>query len=309
MTELIQKLLSITILLAIGWLMRRSKLLHDNVIDGLKTIIIKIALPAVLFTAFAQVRLQWSYMILFAVFILYCFLLHLAGDLAHKASPKLFPYSHTGSFTTGFEFGMIGVGLFGALWGMDKLPVIMLVGFGHELFIWFYYAPRLNRANTGHTGFLAIFRQFIKTPTILAILLGVAVNLAGWYEPIGASIIGGSFYEAMAYVTPLTSPLILIVIGHSLKFGSLDPKKTLAYLGFRSFFVLGLGTLAYWLIISLVDGLDPIFATAFYAFILLPAPYIQPLYIKEKKEAAYFSQLLVYGTLLTFVGYIVLVII
>lgn len=131
MEELVRKLLPIFILLLIGFLLNKTKLLTDSVIDGLKNIIIKVALPAVLFDAFASMTLQVSYLLIFIVMFIFCILLYGIGSMLNRYFPNTFSQYYTKGYMTGFEFGMIGVGLFGAIWGVEKLPVIMLVGFGH----------------------------------------------------------------------------------------------------------------------------------------------------------------------------------
>lgn len=139
MLELLRKLLPILLLLLIGFFAKKKKLFSDTFIEGLKVLIINIALPAVLFDAFSTMTLQVSYLLLFVLIFIYCIMLYGLGYGLHKFLPKLFGRFYTKGYMTGFEFGMIGVGLFGAIWGMDQLPIIMLIGFGHELFIWFFY--------------------------------------------------------------------------------------------------------------------------------------------------------------------------
>lgn len=302
-----RKLLPIFILLLIGFLLNKTKLLADNVIDGLKNIIIKVALPAVLFDAFASMTLQVSYLLIFIVMFVFCILLYGIGGILNRYLPNTFRYYYTKGYMTGFEFGMIGVGLFGAIWGIDKLPVIMLVGFGHELFIWFFYVPLISMRENKEFHIAKTLYAFIKTPTIIAIVLGVIVNTLGIYHKIGDTLIGGSIYTTIGFLKPLTSPLILIVIGYSmiLKGGRLF--EMIRYVITRWVLVLGFGTLIFFMLSHLVPDLDPLFPQAFYAFILLPPPYILPLFIKNQEESSFFTQLLLYSTVLSFVGYIILV--
>jgi len=201
---------------------------------------------------------------------------------------------------------MIGVGLFGAIWGIENLAVIMLIGFGHELFIWFLYVPLVTMKNEGQIQIGQTIKAFLKTPTIIGILLGVLFNIAGIYTLVGSSLIGGALYGTFDFLAPLTSPLILMIIGYSLSFKKLDYKEAAVYILSRWVFVLGLGLPLLWIIHTLIPGLDPLFTTAYVAFILLPAPYILPLFIGDREESDFFSQLLVYSTVTSFVGYIVL---
>jgi len=303
MEELVSRLLPILLLLVIGFVSKAVNLFSDTFIEELKGLIIKIALPAVLFDAFSTMKLQVSYLLLFALVFIYCCLLWVTGIGLHKFFPKIFTRFYTKGYMTGFEFGMIGVGLFGAIWGMDKLPIIMLVGFGHELFIWFFYVLFISKSKEASLSLLASLKQFIKTPTIIAIILGIAVNVLGIRPLMSENVIGLSLLAVIEFLKPLTSPLILIVIGHTMVFRRTNLRETAAYILTRLIIVLGLGTLVLLLIKSLIPDLDPLFSQAFYAFILLPAPYILPLYIKDRDEAAFFTNLLVYSTVITFIGY------
>ena len=118
--ELLIRLLPIFLLLVIGFILKLTKLFSDSFIKGLKDLIIKIALPAVLFDAFSTMTLQVSYILLFALIFIYCCLLYGIGVGLHKFFPRVFSRFFTKGYMTGFEFGMIGVGLFGAIWGIDK---------------------------------------------------------------------------------------------------------------------------------------------------------------------------------------------
>lgn len=307
MQELIRKLLPILTLLLIGFFAKQKKMFSDSFIEGLKVLIINIALPSVLFDAFSTMTLHVSYLLLFVLIFIYCILLYGLGIGLHKFFPKTFGRFYTKGYMTGFEFGMIGVGLFGAIWGMDKLWVIMLIGFGHELFIWFFYVLLISRSVDKSFSVLETVKHFIKTPTIIAIVLGVAANLFGIRQLMNENVVGQSLLAVIEFLKPLTSPLILIVIGYTMVFRRTNLRETAAYILSRIILVLGLGVLVLFAIEYLIPGLDPLFRTAFYAFILLPAPYILPLYIRDKEESAFFTQLLVYYTVISFVGYGVLI--
>ena len=303
MVELINRLLPIVVLLFIGFFTKKTKMLSDKVIEGLKVIIIKIALPVVLFTSFATMDLQLSYLILFVLVFIYCIVLYGIGNLVHKLLAHRFKRVFTAGYFTGFEFGMIGVGLFSAIWGIEQLPIIMLIGLGHEIFIWFVYVPLISNKSEHVFSLLQTLKAFIKTPTIIGLILGLMVNILNLYETIASTVIGASIYTSIDMLMPLTSPLILIVVGYSMTFNCLDIKETLTYIIARLIFVLSIGSLLIFIIFKLIPDINPLLFQAFYAFILLPAPYILPLYIKDTEEASFFTQLLVYGTVVTFVGY------
>ncbi len=306
MTELLQRLLPILFILILGMVIKKTRLLSDEVITGLKTIIVKIALPVILFRSFGTMNLEISYLLLFVLVFLYCCILYVAGELLNKWLPKVYSRYFSGGYMTGFEFGMIGVGLFGAIWGVEHLPVIMLVGFGHELFIWFFYVPLVSFKGEGTFDLKKTVLEFMRTPTIIGIVLGIGFNLFNLYESFGQTLIGSSIYVTIDFIAPLTSPLILLVIGYAMSFGKLNAKEAIVYIATRWLLVLGIGVPMLLLILATIKGLDPLFTQAYMAFILLPAPYILPLFIKDSEEAEFFSQLLVYSTITSFVGYIIL---
>ncbi len=307
MHELLRRLLPIFFLLAIGFIAKHKKIFQESFIEGLKTLIVKIALPAVLFDAFSKMTLQTSYLLLFILVFFYCCLLYILGHMLHKLFPNIYRRAYTAGYFTGFEFGMIGVGLFGAIWGMDKLPIIMLIAFGHELFIWFFFVPLISRKKDHRFNLIDILWQFLKTPTIIAIISGILINLSGIYPKIEQSSIGGSILAVIEFLKPLTSPLILIVIGYTLTFRRENLQEMAVYIFSRLALVMVLGAILLLTVRFLIPDLDALFDQAFYAFILLPAPYILPLYIQDKKETAFFTQLLVYSTAVSFIGYTILV--
>ena len=299
-------MLPIFLILAVGFLTRKIQLFSDAAITGFKTILIQIALPGALFLAFAQATLKVAYIWVFLLVFLFCVVLYAIGHLLHQFAPRLFPDDYTNGYFTGFEFGMIGIGLFTAIWGMEKLPTIAMIALGHEIFIWFVYVPVLEARKTGGVHISQTIRKFFRTPTVIAILLGVAVNLLNVYPTLVTQTTGQAILRGLNMTSGMVAPLILIVIGNSLSFKKIPLRKSVVLLATRWLVVLGLG----YTLLSLMTrflSLDPFFKIAFYAFILLPPPFILPLFIKPKNktEIVFFSELLIYYTLLSFIGYTV----
>ncbi len=307
MREMIVSLLPVFMILGIGVLIRKKRIVDANVIDGLKNIILKFALPFVLFTTFAKADLANSNaLLLLSIFVL-CVLLFLLGMGLHRFLPSIFPEAYTDGFFTGFEFGMIGVGLFTAIWGIEKLPIIAMLALGHEIFIWGVFVPLLDARKKGKVDFVKIAKDLARSPIIIGIILGIVVNLLGIYDPIGATTIGASMYQAFSLLGNLISPSILIIIGYQMTFQKVPIRKSIALLIGRWIAVLAIGSGVY-AILAHYTQLDPFFKTAFFAFLLLPPPYVLPIFMKadDKESVRFFSELLIYYTVLSFVGYIIL---
>jgi predicted permease len=257
--------------------------------------------------AFAAADMRVENIWIFLSIFCFCVILYLLGGLFHRFIPGVFPDEYTNGYFTGFEFGMIGIGLFTAIWGMERLPTIAMIAFGHEVFIWFVYVPILESRKTGKIHVGKIIKDFFRTPTVIAILLGVLVNATGIYPALSSVAVGLALLNCLKMLTGLVAPLILLMIGHSLTFKKIPLKKSMALLITRWSVVLGLGY-ALNTFINHIMTPDEFFSVAFYAFILLPPPFVLPLFMKHtlKDEITFFSELLIYYTVLSFVGYVVL---
>jgi len=306
MALLIAKLLPTVLIIFIGVLLQKAKEITADVIGGFKFIIVNIALPCILFFAFVETNLEYRYLLLVIMVFLLCLALYGIGILFRRR----LPYQFTPGFFTGFEFGMVGIALFTAIWGVEKLPIITLIGLGHEIFIWFVYVPLLEYTNSKQVNILKTLASFASSPIIIGIVLGIILNITGLFNVINQSILGKGIFDTLGTLSLLTVPLILLVIGHSLRFDQIDWKSSINYVLLRLALVLTLGTLVYFIIIATIGNIDEVFTKAFYGFILLPPPYILPLFIKEnEEETRFFSNAIVLYTIISFFSFVVLMVI
>lgn len=144
LSGVIGSVLPILFLIALGMLLRRTRVLGDAGVAGLKQLIVSVSLPAVLFTTFLNTRFEpqhlWVVLIVFAVCLGLLGLGTVFARVTHASpfSPFLF---------TGFELGMIGFALFSAVYGVAELPALGVLALGHEIFVWFILVTLL-RAGT-----------------------------------------------------------------------------------------------------------------------------------------------------------------
>ena len=125
----------IPLLLAAGIFIRKKKILTPEQIEGLKTLVIKFALPAALFLTFLKMELKLSLIALPAFVFFLCLLTYGYGHLRYLRNRDLnpaFPY-----LMSSFEFGMLGLILFSAAFGGDNLGKLAIAGLGQEFFVWF----------------------------------------------------------------------------------------------------------------------------------------------------------------------------
>lgn len=300
----ISKLLPLLIILIIGVLLQKSKDISPKVINGLKFIILKISLPAVLFFAFSKVTLEVDYLLLVVLIFLFCCALYFIG---YVLKPKL-KYEYTAEYFTGFEFGMLGVALFTSIWGIENLPIIAIIALGHEIFIWFVYAPILQYKSSHEVNLIQSSVSFLKSPIIISIVAGIIINIGGLYPVIQNTLLGESIFDTLDKLSVITVPLILIVVGYSIRLKEANFFESIKMIVIRFIIVLALGTGVYYIINLLVGEIDDMFFTAFYAFILLPPPFILPIMMKKEKsdEILFFSNTIIIYTIWSFICFIVL---
>jgi predicted permease len=279
---------------------RRKNFLAETTIDELRKIVVNLALPAVLFLSFLNVELKPSYFVIFGVLFLLCITLFLLGRLLQKQlniRDEYFPY-----LTTGFEYGMLGISLFGAAYGLENIGYIAVVDLGHEIFIWFVFLPLLLVKRDDAQNPKAILQSFLSAPVVIAILAGLLFNLLGGGAWLYQLPVTGALMTALEFLGNLTVPLILIIVGYGIKLNRTGLGSTI----FVALIRLGiLIPLALVLNVYLVRGLlqlDRLFEIALFTLLILPPPFIIPLYARsdlDNEQRGYINNVLTMHTIIS----------
>ena len=300
-TEVVIRFLPIFLLLFIGYVLRKTGILKEEVVGGLKGLVVNAGLPAILFLSFLTMEIRAEYLLLFGATFLVCLVLYLIGILLYKTGICRYPLSPF--FFTGFEFGMVGVALFTSLFGAEKLHYILLLGLGHEFFIWFVYTPLLESRNHGKVRIGSILKSFFKSPIILAILSALLLNVSGLYGRISANFLVSGITASAGMLAGIVTPLILLTIGSSLSFQRVEWKPAIHLIGTRLIIVVIFGTLLALFTHAFIMEISGIMLYAFIIFFLIPPPFIITVFLGEKykKEVLFYNGLLIQYTLVTLV--------
>lgn len=304
--QIVNRVLPILLLLSLGFWIRHRKFLTERTIDELRKIVVNIALPAVLFVSFLNVELKSAYFIIFLVLFLLCVALFFLGKIIKKQfkiQHAYFPY-----LLTGFEYGMLAVSLFGAAYGLDKIGYIAIVDLGHEIFIWFVFFPLLLAKRDGSQNPKVIIKAFLSTPVVMAILASLFLNMIGVNTVLYQLPITGGIIATLGFLSNLTVPLILIIVGYGVKFNREGLKEALLVslirLGIMIPLALGLNT---YLIRNNLH-LDNFFEIAMFTLLIMPPPFIVPLYTSKELdigEKSYINNVLTVHTIISVVIFLV----
>lgn len=161
----------IFLLIGAGVTPRRVGLLPEAAIDALKMLVVRLALPAVLFPSFMDMELRpdfaWVFVLVFGV----CPAGWFVGRIVVRVMGIRRRYAPFPM--TGYEYGMLGIGLFAGAHGLQAVGVIAVTALGHEIFIRFVFftLPMIER--DGRAGPAETIRGFVSNPVIVAILGGI----------------------------------------------------------------------------------------------------------------------------------------
>lgn len=299
--DILNRVLPILLLLLLGYWIRRTRFLSDDLVDGLRKIVVYLALPAVLFLSFLQVELQPSFLVVFFVVFFLCVLLYVLGWLLR---PQLAPgQTYFPFLTTGFEYGMLGISLFASAYGLENIGYIAVIDLGHEIFIWFVFLALLLMTRDGIQNPGYLFQSFLKSPVVLGILAGILLNLAGLSQSLAYWPITGGIMAALEFLAAMTVPLILIIVGYGIQlnregFGSASRVVLL-----RLMILIPLAILLGQILIQDLLQLERAFAVALFVLLILPPPFIVPLFMSQDSlsDRWYVNNVLTLHTVVTIV--------
>lgn len=306
MEELIKRIIPVFLLILVGYIIKKKDILSDCGVKTLKTLIVTIFLPASLFFAFLDSDLTSKYLFLIAGVFIFCVLLYLIGLIFKKTA--ILDSIYGAEFFTGFEFGMVGIALFSGIFGVKALPVIALIGMGHEFFIWFVYLPLLqSHSDQYKTSFKDILISFAKSPIIISIVAAIILNKTGLALAVRENYISGGFITAIEWFSSVTIAVVLLVLGASLKFDNIKISRSIKFLLLR-FVIVGAASLAAFFVVNrFIPDLPDLFPYAWLTFFLLPPPYIIPIYVPDehKEENVFLSNTIMLYTLFSLAVFVV----
>jgi len=278
-SEIINRVLPILFLIFLGHWIHRRNFLAESTIEDLRKIAVNLALPAVLFMSFLQIELKSAYFVIFGLIFVLCVSLFWLGQLLRRQlnlQQTYFPF-----LITGFEYGMLGISLFGSAYGLEKIGYIAIVDLGHEIFIWFVFLALLLMKRDGLQNPRELVQAFFKSPVIIAILAGIILNIMGVQEALYQLPITGALITTLQFLGNLTIPVILMIDGYGIKLDRYGIKEALLVVVIRLVILIPLALVLNTLLIRDLLHLEKPFEAALFTLLILPPPFIIPLYMRS----------------------------
>ena len=289
--SVISTALPVFLALAMGMMCRSKGFLTRDGVDTLKKVVVNLTLPFVLFNSFATAEYTLSALILPVVIFAICTAMLALGFLwvkVSKSGSKLAPF-----LASGFEAGMLGYSLFALLFPDQSVSKFAMLCLGQEIFVFTLYKMLL----TGKTSPKDIINDFLTSPTLIAVILGLVVGASGLYDLFRSWGVSTIIESVTSFISAPTGTIILFAVGFDLVLREINWKKTGNMVAMRlviAGIMLGLLVL---LNRTVLNGM--IFEGAAVLLFILPSPFIIPIFADAADERVQISSALSALTLVT----------
>lgn len=277
--------------LAIGMLCRSRGLLSRDGVDTLKNVVINFTLPFVLINAFATAEYSVAAVLLpLTVFAICCIALVLGFAIIKVSGMKsrLAPF-----LASGFEAGMLGYALFQLLFPGMSISQFALLDIGQTLFVFTLFKILLS----GKKDMKAIGRDMLTSPILWAVFVGVVIGATGLYDAMGKWGVSGILDSVTSFLSAPTGMIILLAVGYDLVLKEIPWRKTAGLVLMRlAVMAVCLGILVL-LNRTVLAGM--MFEGAALLMVILPPPYVIPVFSDEPSERTQISSALSAMTLVT----------
>lgn len=274
--SVLETALPVFLALAIGMLCRSRGFLTRDGVDALKKTVLNITLPFVLLNAFATAEYSLSALILPLVMFGICCLALVLGKLAVKLLriPGKLPMY----LASGFEAGMLGYALFALLYPEVPVSHFALPDIGQTLFVFTLYKILLS----GKTDWKAIGKDMASTPILWAVAAGVLLGATGLYSAMGRWGVSGIVDAVTGFVSAPTAMIILLTVGYDLVIREIPWKQTARLIIMR--LLVAAACLAVMVLLNRTVLNGMLFEGAALIMMILPPPYVLPVFADEPSE-------------------------
>lgn len=207
----------VLVMIILGILCRKWKLLNKNGIDNMKALVTNIMLPVAIFHALATsdygAETAKLVGIMFIMLVVSFSIGFLMKPLMTENYRKYLPF-----MVSVYEGGSMAYPLYTSLCGQDNLSQIAVLDIAGLLFGFSIYMGMLGQTENGekiNVKNLAV--SAVKTPAFIASVLGIIAGLTGVIKLLLASPAGGIYTSVESILTTALTAIILIVVGFSME--------------------------------------------------------------------------------------------
>ena len=296
--RVIETALPVLAALLLGMFCREKKFLSRDAIDALKKVAVNLTLPFVLLNAFATADYRGNALVQpLLIFVLCVVALGIGWVLAKllKLPGKLPPY-----LASGFEAGMLGYALFVLLFPGDSTASFAILDLGQVLFVFTLYKGLLS----GKDGLKAVVKDILVSPIIWAVVAGIIIGATGLYRAMGTWGVAGILDSLTSFLSAPTGVIILLTIGFDLVVKEIRWKDTARYIVLRLVTAAVLIGIILLVNRTMLNGM--IHEGAAILLMILPPPYVLPIFADDPDQRNTISSALSALTLVSLIIFAVM---
>jgi len=301
------KFIPVLSLILLGVLIRRIRLLKQETIQELKTILINISLPSMFVLTFARTKFESRYLLIVLAVFMVCLIMFIFGK---GFSKKLCPgNSYYPSVFTGHENGMLGYALFTAFFGAENTYKLAIFDIGQVIFVFFILVNFLKKQNGTIASPKQVIAGFAKSPIILAITTGIIFSSTGLTEYAQNFQITDPVVSVLTLLGNMTVPIICITLGYELRINTKNIVRPLLTVLLRMSLMLGFAFLINEFLVTRLLQLDKSFGLALFTMFMLPPPFVIPIFMDKdtEKEKGDIMNVISVNIVMTLLAFLVLV--
>lgn len=310
MKDAIIKVIPIVLLLIFGKIIKQKGLLKDETEVQLKSGVIYITLPMILFLTFKNMELRPEYFLLSLLMFFLMILFYIVGIGVNKflkINSIVFPF-----FVTAFAFGLLGIPLFEGVYGIENLGELSILGISNEFFVWFIYLTMVKQKLNGEKFEWKSLLGFIKSPIVIAIFAGLLFNILNVDLYIGEFALYQGLLKTFDYFSVMTTPIILIVVGAGMNLELKYVKKAFYFVILRLIIILGIGYAVKFLVIDRFFVVGHMFDLAYFTYLILPTPFVYAIFVgqySDEENKNIVNNATVIGTIICVALFVVMVLV
>lgn len=308
MIQMLNTILPVILILTIGIICRRTNLLTREGINAIKNVVVNITLPAVLLNAFMTMVYSWKNIVITVLMFAICLIAWFLGKVFQKIfhmQSRFVPF-----LSTGFEAGMLGYALFPLLYGTERTSEFATVDLGQVLFVFTLYKLLLgmdekkNDKGTGNITLKVLLKEMVTSPVVIAIAVGVLLGATGIYQSLTQTGAASVLTACTDFVSAPTGAIILLTIGYDLVLTKI-PWKKVASISITRIIIMAVMRIIAGFVVHAI-GMGESLDLALNVMMILPAPFVLPVFADDENEREYVSASLSVMTLISIIGFMFL---
>ena len=215
--RVLEIILPVFVMLILGMVCRKQRLLTKSGIDNMKMLVTNIMLPVAIFHALATAdySLETGKLvgIMFVMLLLSFGMGFVLRPFMDEKYRKYLPF-----MVSVYEGGLMAYPLYTSLCGQENLSQIAVLDIAGLLFGFSIYMGMLGQVENGEkVNVKQLCMSALRTPAFIASVLGIIAGLSKVVVRLIDSPLGGTYLAVEEILTTSVTAIILIVVGYSME--------------------------------------------------------------------------------------------